>query len=90
MLISKWRPPLAAILKTYNRNIFKGKYPIFMQFASKRSALQILKTKIQVYFCDPFPLKYQMFNKNEHNHVPLLDRSTSFMNDIAVSKDGVI
>ena len=31
-----------------------------------------------------------MFNKNEHTHVPLLDRSAPFMNDIAVSKDGVI
>ena len=29
-------------------------------------------------------------NKNEHTQVPLLDRSASFMNDIAVSKDGVI
>ena len=27
-----------------------------MQFASKRSVLQILLNKIQVYFCDPFPL----------------------------------
>ena len=31
-----------------------------------------------------------MFNKNEHTQVPLLDRSAPFMNDIAVSKDGVI
>ena len=31
-----------------------------------------------------------MFIKNEHTQVPLLDRSASFMNDIAVSKDGVI
>ena len=31
-----------------------------------------------------------VFNKNEHTHVPLLDRSAPFMNDIAVSKDGVI
>ena len=31
-----------------------------------------------------------MFNKNEHTHVPLLDRFSPFMNDIAVSKDGVI
>ena len=30
------------------------------------------------------------FNKNEHTQVPLLDRSAPFMNDIAVSKDGVI
>ena len=29
-----------------------------------------------------------MFNKNEHTQVPLLDRSSPFMNDI--SKDGVI
>ena len=29
-------------------------------------------------------------NKNEHTQVPLLDRSASFMNDIAVSKDGLI
>ena len=28
--------------------------------------------------------------KNEHTQVPLLDRSAPFMNDIAVSKDGVI
>ena len=31
-----------------------------------------------------------VFSKNEHTQVPLLDRSASFMNDIAVSKDGVI
>ena len=31
-----------------------------------------------------------MFNKNEHTQVPLLDRSAPFLNDIAVSKDGVI
>ena len=31
-----------------------------------------------------------VFNKNEHTQVPLLDRSATFMNDIAVSKDGVI
>ena len=30
-----------------------------------------------------------VFNKNEHTEVPLLDRSAPFMNDIAVSKDGV-
>ena len=30
-----------------------------------------------------------VFNKNEHTQVPL-DRSASFMIDIAVSKDGVI
>ena len=31
-----------------------------------------------------------VFNKNEHTQVPLLDRSAPFMHDIAVSKDGVI
>ena len=31
-----------------------------------------------------------MFNKNEHTQVPLLDRSAPFMNDIVVSKDGLI
>ena len=31
-----------------------------------------------------------MFNKNEHTQVPLLDRSAPVMNEIAVSKDGVI
>ena len=31
-----------------------------------------------------------MFSKNEHTQVPRLDRSTPFMNDIAVSKGGVI
>ena len=31
-----------------------------------------------------------VFNKNEHTQVPLLDRSAPLMNDIAVSKDGVI
>ena len=31
-----------------------------------------------------------VFSKNEHVQVPLLDRSAPFMNDIAVSKDGVI
>ena len=30
-----------------------------------------------------------MFNKNEHTHVPLLDRYAPFMNDI-ISQDGVI
>ena len=30
------------------------------------------------------------FSKNEHTQVPLLDRCAPFMNDIAVSKDGVI
>ena len=29
-------------------------------------------------------------NKNEHTQVPLLDRSAPFINDIVVSKDGVI
>ena len=31
-----------------------------------------------------------MFNKNEHMQVPLLDRSARFMNDIVITKDGVI
>ena len=31
-----------------------------------------------------------VFSKNEHTQVPLLDRSAPFINDIAVSKDGVI
>ena len=31
-----------------------------------------------------------VFNKNEHTQVSLLDRSAHFMNDTAVSKDGVI
>ena len=31
-----------------------------------------------------------VFNKNEHTQVPLLDRPAPFMNDIVVSKDGVI
>ena len=31
-----------------------------------------------------------VFNKNEHTKVPLLDRSAPFMDDIVVSKDGVI
>ena len=31
-----------------------------------------------------------VFDKNEHTQVPLLDRSAPFMNDITVSKDGVI
>ena len=30
-----------------------------------------------------------VFNKNEHTQVSLLDRSSSFMDDIVVSKDGV-
>ena len=33
---------------------------------------------------------YGCVSKNEHTQVPLLDRSAPFMNDIAVSKDGVI
>ena len=56
MFISKWRPPLAAILKTYNRNIFKSKNPISMQFASKRAVFQTLLDKSHLYFSDPFPL----------------------------------
>ena len=32
----------------------------------------------------------EVFSKNEHTQVPLLDRSAPFMNDIAVSKEGVI
>ena len=31
-----------------------------------------------------------VFNKNEHTQVPLLDRSAHFMDDIVVSKDGVM
>ena len=31
-----------------------------------------------------------MFNKNKHTQVLLLDRSAPFMNDIVISKDGVI
>ena len=31
-----------------------------------------------------------MFSKNEHTQVLLLDRSTPFMDDIVVSKEGVI
>ena len=31
-----------------------------------------------------------VFNKNEHTQIPLLDRSVLFMNDIAVSKNGVL
>ena len=31
-----------------------------------------------------------VYNKNEHIQVPLLDRSAPFMDDIVVSKDGVI
>ena len=30
-----------------------------------------------------------VFSKNEHTQVPLLDRSASFMDDIVISKDGV-
>ena len=30
-----------------------------------------------------------MFNKNEHTQVPLLDRSAPFMDGIVISKDGV-
>ena len=30
-----------------------------------------------------------LFNKNEHTQVPLLDRYVPFMDDIVVSKDGV-
>ena len=31
-----------------------------------------------------------MFNKNEHTQVPFLDRYAPFMNDIVISKEGVI
>ena len=50
MFVSKWRPPLAAILKTYNRNILKNKNPISMQFASKCAFFQILLDKIIYIF----------------------------------------
>ena len=30
-----------------------------------------------------------VFNKHEHTHVPLLNRSAHFMDDTVVSKDGV-
>ena len=53
MFISKWQPPLAAILKIY---IFKSKNPIFMKFASKCVVFQIFLDKIQLYFCVLFPL----------------------------------
>ena len=33
---------------------------------------------------------YGCVHKNEHTQVPLLDRSAPFMNDIVISKDGVI
>ena len=39
--------------------------------------------------CNIYHLKPHI-SKNEHTQVPLLDRSAPFMNDIAVSKDGVI
>ena len=31
-----------------------------------------------------------VFNKDEHTQVPFLDRSAPFMNDIVISKEGVI
>ena len=31
-----------------------------------------------------------VFNKNEHTQIPFLDRSAPFMNDIVISKEGVI
>ena len=31
-----------------------------------------------------------VFNKNEHTQVPFLDRSAPFMNDIVISREGVI
>ena len=31
-----------------------------------------------------------VFNKNEHTQVPFLDRSAPFMNDIVISKEGVL
>ena len=31
-----------------------------------------------------------VFTKSEHNQVPLLDRSASFMEDIVVTKEGVM
>ena len=51
MFISKWQPPLTAILKILNCNIFNSKNPIFMKFASKCAVFQILSDKIQLNFC---------------------------------------
>ena len=56
MFISKLRPPLAAILKTQNRDIFISKDPMSMQFASKCAVFQTLLDKIHLYFCGPYPL----------------------------------
>ena len=50
-------------------------------------ALEVLTMSIPEEFSDQFT---DVFNKNEHTQVPLLDRSAPFMNGIAVSKDGVI
>ena len=44
------------------------------------------------FYDDPISTEGQftnVFNKNEHTQVPLLDRSAPFMNDIIISKDGV-
>ena len=35
-------------------------------------------------------INLRMCSVNEHTQVPLLDRSAPFMDDIVVSKDGVI
>ena len=41
-------------------------------------------------YSTPEKVEWKGCCKNEHTQVPLLDRSAPFMNDIAVSKDGVI
>ena len=50
-------------------------------------ALEVLSMSIPEEFNGQFT---DVFNENENTQAPLLDRSAPFMNDIAVSKDGVI
>ena len=58
MFISKWRSPLAAILKSENRNILINKNLIFMQFASKYAVFQILLNKNPFIFLCSFPFNH--------------------------------
>ena len=57
--------------------------PSLKRKTGKGVALSDLEEEFNGQFTD-------VFNKNEHTQVPLLDRSAPFMNDIAVSQDGVI
>ena len=68
-----------------NQNKDTQGFPPLKRKNGKRVTQSDLEKAVEFYgqFTD-------VFNKNEHTQVPLLDRSAPFMDDIVVSKDGVI